>query len=61
MKKWLPYIFLGGALIAMIFLMNGMHHREELGMKLTHPRLLLNGVLFVVLTTIGIALLMKRF
>ena len=59
-KKWLPYLFALAAIVALVFLMNTLNDREKLGMKLTHPKILTEGALFVILMTIAISMLLKK-
>ncbi|MCB9223456.1 MAG: hypothetical protein H6582_04700 [Crocinitomicaceae bacterium] len=60
MKHWTPYLFLVAAVIALCFLLYSLHNRERLGIGITHPRILVEGVLFVVFMAIAISMILKR-
>lgn len=60
MKKAIPYICFGIALVAIIMLMNSISQMEETGLKLMSRAHLLYAIIFTISFMIGVSLVMKE-
>lgn len=60
MKKAIPYICFGIALVAIILLMNSVSNMEETGLKLVNRTHMLYALIFTVSFMIGVSLIMKQ-
>lgn len=54
-----PYFLFFCALVALVFLIYSIVNLEKLGIKITHPRVIVEAVLFLIFTAIGVYFLWK--
>ena len=56
----LAYILILGGIISLIFLIYSLTHLDQLNIHMTHPRLIVELVLFALFTVWGVLLLIQQ-
>lgn len=54
-----PYFFFFCALVALVFLIYSIVNLEKLGIKITHPRVIVEAVLLLIFSGLGIYFLIR--
>jgi hypothetical protein len=60
MKYFYPYFFFFCALVALVFLIYSIVNLDKIGIKITHPRVIVEAILFLIFSALGIYFLIMR-